>query len=79
MTQIMSNFFEKTFIDLFCIKVSIILITNCVLKNNLKLPGHIYKTAIIDIFPIPLSLPFAFVSSQSEMHTSLKSEITVFS
>ena len=70
-------FFERTFIDVFCIKVSSILITNCVLNKNLKLLEHFDQTAIFDIFPNLLPLPFAFVSIQLGVQTNLDNKIMI--
>ena len=58
-----SNIFWEN-IDGFCIKVSIVLITNCVLNRNSKLQEHFGQTAIFDTFPNLLFLPFAFVFTQ---------------
>ena len=69
---------EQTFVDVFRIKVSIVLITNCVLNKNLKLLGHFDQTAIFDIFPNLFPLPFAFVSIQLGVQISLDNEIVIF-
>ena len=70
-------FSERTFIDVFCIKVSSILITNCVLNKNLKLLENFDQTAIFDFFPNLLPLPSAFVSIQLGVQTNLDNKIMI--
>ena len=53
-----ATFSKRTFIDVFCIKISIILIATSVLTKILKFLGHFDETAILDDLPIQ---PFAIV------------------
>ena len=68
-------FSERIFIDVFCVKVSCILITNCVLNKNLKLLWHFDQTAIFDIFPtlFPCHLPLFLFNQECKLVLTMKS------
>ena len=70
-------FSERTFIDVFCLKVSIVLIKNSVLTKNLKLPGHFDETAIFDNLPILHLLLFAIISTQLGLQTGVNNEVMI--
>ena len=71
-------FSERTFIDVFCMKVSTILIENSVLHKCLKIQEYFDQTAIFRDLPILFTVLFAFVSTQKGALTSLGSKIIVF-
>ena len=68
---------ERKFIDVFCIKVSIILIANSGLTKNLEFPGHFDETAIFDDLPILHLLLFAIVCTQLGVQTTLKNDVMI--
>ena len=70
-------FSERTFIDVFCIKVSIILIANSGLTKNLEFPGHFDETAIFDYLPILHLLLFAIISTQLGLQTGVNNEVMI--
>ena len=71
-------FSERTFIDVFCIKISTILIKNSVLHKYLKIKGYFDQTAIFKDLPILFTVLFAFTPTQKGVPIRVGNVIIVF-